>query len=216
MTWQAGPDGQLLVGGIGVERLAARAGSTPFFAYDRESIRRRVATVRAALPPDVALSYAVKANPMPAVLQHLSGLVDGLDVASGLELRHALDTPMPAARISFAGPGKRDGELSQAIAAGALIELESERELARVRAASVALGMPARVAVRVNPDFAVRGAGMRLGGGSQQFGVDCERIPDLLAAIDTEQWTSTASTSSPAPRTCRPRASVRPSGTPSS
>jgi diaminopimelate decarboxylase len=186
MTWQAGPDGQLLVGGIGAERLAARAGSTPFFAYDRESIRHRVATVRAALPPDIRLSYAVKANPMPAVLQHLSGLVDGFDVASGLELRHALDTPMPAARISFAGPGKRDGELRQAIAAGALIELESERELNRVRAASVALGMPARVAVRVNPDFSVRGAGMRLGGGSQQFGIDCERIPDLLAAIDTE------------------------------
>ena len=109
MTWQAGPDGQLLIGGIGVERLAARAGSTPFFAYDRESIRRRVATVRAALPPDVRLSYAVKANPMPAVLQHLSGLVDGFDVASGLELRHALDTPMPAARdqLRRAGQARR-------------------------------------------------------------------------------------------------------------
>src|SRR6185312_125668 len=154
--WQAGPDGQLSIGGIGVRRLAARAGSTPFFAYDRAAIRHRVAAVRAALPSDVHLSYAVKANPMPAVLQHLAGLVDGFDVASAVELRHALDTPMPAASVSFAGPGKRDGELRQAIAAGALIELESEAELDRVRIASDCLGIRARVAVRVNPDFAVR------------------------------------------------------------
>jgi diaminopimelate decarboxylase len=186
MSWQAGPDGQLAIGGLGAERLAARAGSTPFFAYDREAIRCRVASVRASLPSDVHLSYAVKANPMPAVLHHLSGLVDGFDVASGTELRHALDTPMPASAISFAGPGKRDGELGQAIAAGALIELESEGELARVGAASIAVGIRARVAIRVNPDFAVRGAGMRLGGGPQQFGIDCERVPDLLAGIDAE------------------------------
>ncbi|MFL6161138.1 MAG: pyridoxal-dependent decarboxylase, exosortase A system-associated [Jatrophihabitantaceae bacterium] len=183
--WQAGPDGQLTIGGIGAERLAVRAGSTPFFAYDRESIRARVASVRAALPAEVHLSYAVKANPMPALLQHLSGLVDGLDVASGLELRHALDTPMPAEVISFAGPGKRDGELRQAIAAGALIELESEAEFSRAAKASAELGIRARVAVRVNPDFAVRGAGMRLGGGPQQFGIDSEQVPAVLSAMDT-------------------------------
>ena len=186
--WQAGPDGQLSIGGIGVRRLAARAGSTPFFAYDRAAIRHRVAAVRAALPSDVHLSYAVKANPMPAVLQHLAGLVDGFDVASAVELRHALDTPMPAASVSFAGPGKRDGELRQAIAAGALIELESEAELDRVRIASDCLGIRARVAVRVNPDFAVRGAGMRLGGGPQQFGIDSERVPGLLGRLAAEQF----------------------------
>jgi len=187
-AWRAGPDGQLTIGGIGVERLAARAGSTPFFAYDRDLISRRVAALRAALPPEVHLSYAVKANPMPAVLQHLSGLVDGFDVASGQELRHALDTPVPASSVSFAGPGKRDGELRQAIAAGALIELESEAELDRVRIASDCLGIPAKVALRVNPDFSVRGAGMRLGGGPQQFGIDCERIPDVLARLSDEQF----------------------------
>jgi len=186
--WQAAPDGQLLVGGIAADRLAARAGSTPFFAYDRTAITHRVAEVRAALPSDVHLSYAVKANPMPAVLHHLAGLVDGFDVASAIELRHALDTGVPAEAVSFAGPGKRDGELRQAIAAGVLIELESESELDRVRRASDSLGIRARVALRVNPDFAVRGAGMRMGGGPQQFGIDSERVPEVLARLADDRF----------------------------
>ncbi|GAA1007814.1 pyridoxal-dependent decarboxylase, exosortase A system-associated [Acrocarpospora pleiomorpha] len=183
MTWEGRRDGHLTVGGIPVERLAARVGSTPFFAYDRDLVTRRVAAVRAALPDGVQLSYAVKANPMPALLQHVSGLVDGFDVASAGELRHALDTSTPAERISFAGPGKTVEELSQAIAAGVTVELESETELARVRAISAATGIRARVAFRVNPDFTVRGSGMRLGGGPQQFGIDAERVPEVLAGL---------------------------------
>ncbi len=176
-------DGGLTVGGIPIGQLAARVGSTPFFAYDRDLISQRVATVRAALPTEISLSYAVKANPMPALLQHLSTLVDGLDVASALEMRHALDTVTPASRISFAGPGKTDSELSQAVAAGVTIELESEHELSRVQGISETQGIAARVALRVNPDFAVRGSGMRLGGGPQQFGIDSERIPAVLAML---------------------------------
>ena len=176
-------EGQLAVGGIPARLLAQRVGSTPFFAYDRDLISSRVATVRAALPDGVHLKYAVKANPMPALLHHLSALVDGLDVASAGELRHALDTPMPAARISFAGPGKTTAELTQAVAAGVLVELESENELARLREVAARLGTRARVALRINPDFAMHGSGMRLGGGPQQFGIDAERVPDLLAVL---------------------------------
>jgi diaminopimelate decarboxylase len=171
------------VGGVPLELLAERVGSTPFFAYDRRLLTERVASLRAALPEDLALSYAIKANPMPAVVQHLSGLVDSFDVASAGELRVALDTPMPAERVSFAGPGKTPAELSQAIAAGATIELESETEAARVAETGERLGIRPRVAVRVNPDFRVKGSGMRMGGGPQQFGVDAERVPALLVEL---------------------------------
>ena len=179
-----GVDGGVLrVGGVGVDRLAARVGVTPFFAYDRALITRRIADVRATLPEDIELSYAVKANPMPAVLAHVGSLVDGLDVASAGELQKALDTTVPARRISFAGPGKTAGELTQAVAAGVTVELESVTELARVRDVGDQLGLRPRVALRVNPDFSVRGAGMRLGGGPQQFGIDAELVPDVLAGI---------------------------------
>jgi diaminopimelate decarboxylase len=171
------------VGGVPLERLAARVGSTPFFAYDRRLITERVELLRATLPAGIQLSYAVKANPMPAVVQHLHGLVDSLDVASALEMQVALDTPMPAARISFAGPGKTPAELSQAIAAGVTIELESETEAQRAALIGERLGIRPRVAVRVNPDFQVKGSGMRMGGGPQQFGIDAEKVPALLGEL---------------------------------
>jgi len=171
------------VGGIPLDRLAERVGGTPFFAYDRALLTERVALLRATLPPGIELGYAVKANPMPAVVQHLSGLVDSLDVASAAEMRTALDTPMSATMVSFAGPGKTPAELSQAIAAGVTIEMESETEAERVSAIGERLGIRPRVAVRVNPDFQVKGSGMRLGGGAQQFGIDSERVPALLAKL---------------------------------
>lgn len=176
-------DGSLVVGGLTIDRIAERVGGTPFFVYDRDRITERVERLRAHLPVDVDLNYAVKANPMPAVVQHLSGLVDGFDVASAAEMRVALDTPMPPTRVGFAGPGKSSLELRQAVAAGVVIELESETEASRVVAAGEDLGVRPSVAVRVNPDFRMKGAGMRLGGGPQQFGVDAEQVPCLLARL---------------------------------
>lgn len=175
--------GRLVVGGVSIDQLAERVGSTPFFAYDRALLTARVERLRATLPAGIDLSYAVKANPMPAVLQHLSRLVDAFDVASALEMRTALDTTMQASRVSFAGPGKTPNELTQAVAAGVTIEMESETEASRVAAIGQRLGIRPRVAIRVNPDFEVKGSGMRLGGGSQQFGVDSERVPDLLKEL---------------------------------
>jgi diaminopimelate decarboxylase len=175
--------GRLTVGSIPIDRLAARVGGTPFFAYDRGALTARVALLRATLPRGIALSYAVKANPMPAVVQHLSTLVDSFDVASAHELSTALDTPTPADRVSFAGPGKRPAELNQAVAAGVTVTVESETELARLAGIGEQLAIRPRVAVRVNPDFQVKGSGMRLGGGPQQFGVDAERVPELLKEV---------------------------------
>lgn len=176
-------DGQLLVGGIPVTQLAERVGTTPFFAYDRQKLSFRVRLLRDSLPDGIELSYAMKSNPMPAVVQHLSGLVDSLDVASGAEMRVALDTPTPPASISFAGPGKSVGELSQAVAAGVLVELESATEADRIVAVGERLGIRPQVAIRVNPDFEVKGSGMRMGGGAQQFGVDAETVPALVERL---------------------------------
>ena len=173
----------LAVGGIPIDRLAERVGSTPFFAYDRRLITSRVELLRTVLPTDIRLSYAVKANPMPAVVQHLAGLVDACDVASALEMKIALDTGMPAAQISFAGPGKTTAELTQAVAAGVTIEMESPNEAARIVEIGNRLGIRPRVALRVNPDFQVKGSGMRMGGGPQQFGIDVEDVPSLLKSL---------------------------------
>lgn len=179
-------DGELVVGGQPVSRLAARIGQTPFYAYDRGLLRARVDELRAALPRTVKLHFAMKANPMPAVVQYMAGLVDGIDVASAGELQVALDAGADPAEISFAGPGKRDVELRQAVAAGVLVNVESARELPALAAAAREFGVPARVAVRVNPDFELKGSGMKMGGGPKQFGVDVEDVPELLRRIAGE------------------------------
>ena len=175
--------GCLCVGGVPVDVLAERVGGTPFFAYDRGLLTGRVAKLRAVLPPDIHLGYAVKANPMPAVVHHLSGLVDHFDVASALELRTALNTTMQPSRVSFAGPGKAPAELSQAVAAGVTIEMESATEAVRLIEIGERLGIRPQVAIRVNPDFEIKGSGMRMGGGPQQFGVDAEQVPALLKEL---------------------------------
>ena len=174
---------ELVIGGQRLSALAAQVGRTPFYAYDRQRIARRVADVRAVLPRGVDLHYAVKANPMPELLAFITPLVDGLDVASAGELQRALAAGMAPGAISFAGPGKRTPELDAAVAAGVLVNVESFREVPLLTEASQRLGLPARVAVRVNPDFEVRGAGMRMGGGAKPFGVDVEQVPALLQAI---------------------------------
>ena len=170
----------LEVGGQPLTRLACRVGKTPFFAYDRALLTKRVRHLRENLPDGIHLHYAMKANPMPAVVQHMASLVDGLDVASSGEMQVALDTNTTPENISFAGPGKTESELSSAIAAGIVINLESEREMECASRIGLSLGYRPRVAVRVNPDFELKSSGMKMGGGPKQFGIDAERVPEIL------------------------------------
>lgn len=176
-------DGQLSIGGRAAAELVAQAGDTPLFVYDLEMVRMRIARLRAAMPPGLDVHYAVKANPFSPLLDAIRPLVDGFDVASAGELRFALDAGMAPAAISFAGPGKRDDELDAAIRAGATINLESEGEAARALAIAERLGERPRLAVRVNPDFGLKGSGMRMGGGAKPFGVDAERAPALVKQL---------------------------------
>jgi len=176
-------DDCLQIGGMALIRLAQRVGSTPFYAYDRQKISERIALLRRHLPQEILLHYAMKANPMPAVVQHVAGLVDGLDVASSGEMRVALDTGLPPDKISFAGPGKRDYELRSAIAAGVMLNIESVQELESVAQLGVSLGITPKVAIRVNPDFELKSSGMKMGGGPKPFGIDAECVPDVLKRL---------------------------------
>jgi diaminopimelate decarboxylase len=174
---------ELLIGGVPLRRLAARVGSTPFYAYDRAALRTRVESLRAALPEKVLIHYAMKANPMPALVGYMATLVDGLDVASGGELLVALDTGITPADISFAGPGKHAHEIAQAVAAGIVINIESAREVDLAARAAEQVGCTARLAVRVNPAFELKSSGMQMGGGAKAFGIDEERVPGVIGQI---------------------------------
>jgi diaminopimelate decarboxylase len=113
----------------------------------------------------------------------MSELVDGFDIASGGELKAVRQARVDASRISFAGPGKQDRELGAALAAGVTINVESEAEAARAMAIAGRAGLRPRLAIRVNPDFDLKGSGMKMGGGAKPFGIDAERVPALARRI---------------------------------
>ena len=188
-----GEEGMLLIGGCGAASLVDEAGDTPLFVYDMGIVERQVRDLREAMPSQLSIHYAVKANPYPALLERMARLVDGFDVASGGEMARALEAGMDAAHVSFAGPGKRDDELAAAIDAGVTLNLESEGEARRALAIAEKRGRTPRLAVRVNPDFDLKGSGMRMGGGAKPFGVDADRAAALArllidAGADWRGW----------------------------
>jgi diaminopimelate decarboxylase len=175
-------DGQLLIGSHTAEAFVRKAEDTPLFAYDFRIVERRIARFRAALPR-IALHYAMKANPFADLVHRIAPLVDGIDVASMGEAQAAIGSGMAGYCLSFAGPGKRDAELEFAIAHGVTINLESANEAERALAIATRLGLTPRLAIRVNPDFELRGSGMRMGGGAKPFGVDVKQVPALVRQV---------------------------------
>ena len=176
-------DDCLTVGGRSLLDIVAQAGRTPLYVYATQHMSGRVAQLRSVLPAEIHLHYAIKANPLPEVVRHMAKLVDGLDVASVLEMQTALGTGTDPARISFAGPGKTPAELESAVTAGIVLNVESEREIARLADIAQHTGKRPQVAVRVNPDFELKSSGMKMSGGPKQFGIDAERVPQVLAEI---------------------------------
>ncbi len=176
-------DGELAIGGRTASDLVQSAGRTPLFVYSRAHLDRRCEELRAALPERIGINYAVKANPHADVIAHMAPLVDGFDIASSGELAMLERAGIDAARVSFAGPGKRDDELEAAIAAGVTLNCESEGEAQRSLAIGQRIGKAPRMAIRVNPDFELKGSGMKMGGGAKPFGVDADRVPDLARTL---------------------------------
>ena len=182
---------QLQIGGQPVEQLARQLGSTPFYAYDRAVIDQRIQALRTLLANSIRLHYAVKANPMPDLLQHVAQQVDGLDIASQGELALALQTGIDPQHISFTGPGKGEEELQAAMNAGVTLNIESATEMRRIAGLASGSGIRPRITVRINPDFELKSSGMRMGGGATPFGIDAEQVPALLkelADLDLEFW----------------------------
>jgi diaminopimelate decarboxylase len=169
-----------LIGGRAADELVAEAGGTPSFVYDTGLIGRQIDLLRAVMPAEVALHYAVKANPYSPLLSWIADRIDGFDVASAGELGRVAHLGLP---ISFAGPGKSDQQLETALRAGVVINLESEGEAERALAIAAGMSHPPKLAVRVNPPFALKGAGMKMGGFASPFGVDHDRAPALIKRL---------------------------------
>ena len=178
-------DNCLLIEGEKFTSILSSHPDVPAYIYSRSAIEKKINTLRQFLPSSMHIHYAIKANPMPEVVNFVQGIVEGLDVASGKELKVALDSGMDPKEISFAGPGKSIDELTYAVQSGITLNLESETELLRVASIGEELGITPNVALRINPDFELKTSGMKMSGGPKQFGVDAEIAPDIIAKIKT-------------------------------
>ncbi len=178
-----GDDAVLRIGGWSADELIDQAGATPLFAYDNNIVGGQIARFRAAMPDRLALHYAVKANAYDPLLRFLARYVEGFDIASSGELQMLKEAEVDSLPVSFAGPGKRDEEIEIAIAAGVTLNVESEGEAERALVIAELVGRQPKIAVRVNPPFGIKGAGMKMGGLASPFGVDAERAAALVRRV---------------------------------
>ena len=185
--WFTVKDDELVVAGRKISEIAAEVGRTPFYVYDKSVMNRKVEQLRAVLPKEIALNYAMKANPMPDVVKHMVSLTDGVDVASAQEMDVAISAGAQPQHVSLAGPGKTESELHRAAAAGITVHVESEREIRVLDQYAKTTGCKTRIAIRVNPDFELKSSGMKMGGGPKQFGIDAEQVPQVLRDLESTQ-----------------------------
>lgn len=181
--FSASPDGQLAIGGVAAEDIVSEAGGTPVFAYDNNIVGSQIAQLKAAMPDGLAIYYSVSANPYEELLRFLGRYVDGFRVVSRGELDRLKKAELAGIPMTFAGPGKRDDELEAGIAAGAVISVESEGEAMRAILAGERSGMKPKLAVRVNPPFAIEDGKVTMGARPSPFGVDADRVPALVEAL---------------------------------
>ncbi len=157
---------------------------TPFYLYDIRFVLERAHHIKENLSSDIKLYYSVKANPNGKILAKLSEFVDGADISSGGELVKAIQAGYNPDKLSFAGPGKTDYELGQAIAAQiGSISVESINEFLRINKIAQRMNKKANVSLRINPSRMFKEFAIKMGGKSSQFGIDEERYLDFFETL---------------------------------
>jgi diaminopimelate decarboxylase len=171
--------------GVLLEEAASLFG-TPLYLYSATTMLDALeAYARAFADIPHRVCYALKANASGALLRLLAVRGAGADIVSGMELLAALRAGFPPERIVFAGVGKSDAELEQAVRTGVgHVNAESEEETVRLAAVAARLGRRIRVSLRVNPDIDARSHPYISTGLKQnKFGVDIKAAPGILRRV---------------------------------
>lgn len=129
--------------------------ATPFYHYDMDLFRRTIDHAAAmAEKYNVRIHYAVKANVERRLLEEISAKGFGADCVSGNEVLHAHSCGFSAGKIVFAGVGKSDKEIFNALQLGIeAFNCESLQEIIVINEMAHTHGLKARVSVRINPDI---------------------------------------------------------------
>ncbi|UQX03966.1 type III PLP-dependent enzyme [Streptomyces sp. RerS4] len=157
--------------------LSLDSAELPAYVYDLAALREHAASVRAALPANVELYYAAKANPEAEILAALGPYVDGYEVSSGGELAH-VGKAVPGRPLAFGGPGKTAAELAAALEQGvSRFHVESVHDLHMLGTLAARITPETRVSVllRFNlplSNASLAGSSLAMGGRPTPFGLD--------------------------------------------
>ncbi|MGH1412356.1 MAG: diaminopimelate decarboxylase [Pelagimonas sp.] len=176
-------EGALWAEDVPVKEIAAQVG-TPFYLYSTATLTRHFHLFDEALDWGPHLvCYAMKAASNQAILRTLAAEGAGMDVVSGGELARALAAGVPGERIVFSGVGKTADEIRAALAAQIRqFNVESEPEMAAISQMATAMGVEAKIAIRVNPDVdAKTHAKIATGKSENKFGIPIARARDVYA-----------------------------------
>jgi len=176
-------NGKLCAEDVDVERIAAEVG-TPVYIYSRATFKEHLRRIQDAYGElDTTICYSVKACGNINILKFLAGLGSGFDIVSGGELYRVLQAGGDPSKIVYAGVGKTDTEIVEALNAGiAYFNIESEAELENLIRLAKQHGKKTKAALRVNPDVDYKThAFLTTGKKETKFGVDIERALRVFA-----------------------------------
>ena len=170
-------NGELYCENVPAERIAREVG-TPAYVYSKATLLhhyRQVAEAFAPIKPTIC--YSIKSSGNLHLCKVLADAGCGFDVTSGGELFRALRAGGDPKKIIYAGVGKTDQEIREAIEAGiAAFNIESEAEVENIDRVAGGMGRKAVGALRVNPDVDPKThAKTTTGKKETKFGVDIER-----------------------------------------
>lgn len=170
-------DNQLYCENVPAEKIAREVG-TAVYVYSKATLLRHYRQIKDAFAAiDPTICYSVKSLGNINVLKVLASEGCGFDVTSGGELFRALQAGGDPSKMIYAGVGKTDQEIADAIKVGiAAFNLESEAEIENVDRIAGEIGRRAIGAIRINPDVdAKTHAKTTTGKKGNKFGVDIER-----------------------------------------
>jgi diaminopimelate decarboxylase len=170
-------NGQLFGEDVPLEAVA-RAVGTPAYVYSAATLMHHYRAIEQAfseLKPTIC--FSIKSLSNIHILKLLAQAGSGFDVVSGGELARAQAAGGDMAKVVYAGVGKTDAEIAQAIAAGiGLFNVESEAEFENLSRLAGQARKRVRAALRVNPDVDPKTHRYTTTGKKEtKFGVDIER-----------------------------------------
>jgi diaminopimelate decarboxylase len=183
-------NGQLYCEEVNLDELASNVG-TPAYVYSRATFEGHFKRLREAFAElEPTLCYSIKSCGNIHILKLLADMGSGMDVVSGGELYRAQQAGADMSKVVYAGVGKTDSEIRQALDAKiGYFNIESEAEFENIATIARKMGVTAKAALRVNPDVADPKTHAKTATGKKQtkFGVDIERAKHFFERFGREK-----------------------------